>query len=227
MAADDRKKDGTKDKPSDPSRRRFLKGVGLVGAGAAIADRLAIEPGEAEAAAGSATDGKVRVALQINGQKRQVAVEPRTTLLSAMRDHLEPAVTGPKLVCDHGTCGACTVMLDGKPVYSCLVLAVDVGNRKVTTAEGLGSPDRLSAVQQAFVQRDAMMCGFCTPGFVVSISAYLKQNPSPSLEQIRDACHGNFCRCGTYPKVFEAALAAAKQQHALGTAVDERVGGGA
>jgi aerobic-type carbon monoxide dehydrogenase small subunit (CoxS/CutS family) len=226
MAADDRKKDGAKDHPTDPSRRRFLKGVGLVGAGAAIADRLAIEPGEAEAAAaGSASDGKSRVALQINGQKRQVAVEPRTTLLSAMRDHLEPAVTGPKLVCDHGTCGACTVMLDGKPVYSCLVLAVDVGNRKVTTAEGLGSPDRLSAVQQAFVQRDAMMCGFCTPGFVVSISAYLKQNPNPSLEQIRDACHGNFCRCGTYPKVFEAGLAAAKEQHALGGLIDKLTDG--
>ncbi len=211
MAVDDAKKGRAKDRPSDPSRRRFLKEVGLVGAGAAIADRLVIEPGQAEAAGGgAAAGGKVRVALQINGQKRQVVVEPRTTLLSAMRDHLEPAVTGAKLVCGHGTCGACTVLLDGKPVYSCLVLAVDVGSRKVTTAEGLGSPDRLNAVQGAFVQRDAMMCGFCTPGFVVSISAYLKQNPNPTLDQIREACQGNFCRCGTYPKVFEAALAAAK-----------------
>src|SRR5712692_4440037 len=117
MAKDDAKKRPANGPPPDPSRRRFLKGVGLVGAGAAIADRLAIEPGEAEAASGGATGGKVRVALQINGQKRQVAVEPRTTLLSAMRDHLDPAVTGPKLVCDQGTCGACTVMLDGKPVY--------------------------------------------------------------------------------------------------------------
>lgn len=211
MGVDDAKKGRAKDRPSDPSRRRFLKEVGLVGAGAAIADRLVIEPGEAEAAGGAAaTGGKVRVALQINGQKRQVAVEPRTTLLSAMRDHLEPAVTGAKLVCGQGTCGACTVLLDGKPVYSCLVLAVDVGSRKVTTAEGLGSPGRLNPVQEAFVQRDAMMCGFCTPGFVVSISAYLKQNASPTLDQVREACQGNFCRCGTYPKVFEAALAAAK-----------------
>ncbi len=210
MAKDDAKKSRANGPPPDPSRRRFLKGVGLVGAGAAIADRLAIEPREAEAASGAATGGKVRVALQINGQKRQVAVEPRTTLLSAMRDYLDPAITGPKLVCDQGTCGACTVMLDGKPVYSCLILAVDVGNRKVTTAEGLGSPDRLSPVQHAFVQQDAMMCGFCTPGFVVNISAYLKQNPHPTLAQVREACQGNFCRCGTYPKVFEAALAAAK-----------------
>src|SRR5215510_12135711 len=214
MAADERKKGRAKDHPTDPSRRRFLKGVGLVGAGAAIADRLAIEPAEAEAAAGGAADGKVKVALQINGQKRQLALEPRTTLLSAMRDHLDPAVTGPKLVCDHGTCGACTVMLEGKPVYSCLLLAVDAAGRAVTTVEGLGSPGKMSALQQAFVEKDATMCGFCTSGFVVSVSAYLKANPKPTLDQLRDACHGNFCRCGTYPKVFAAGMAASGPPHA-------------
>jgi xanthine dehydrogenase YagT iron-sulfur-binding subunit len=127
-----------------------------------------------------------------------------------MRDHLEPAVSGPKLVCDHGTCGACTVLLEGKPVYACLVLAVAAANKKITTAEGVGSIGKLNAVQQAFVEKDAVMCGFCTSGFVVSVSAYLKENPNPSADQVRHACHGNFCRCGTYPKIFEAALSAAK-----------------
>jgi aerobic-type carbon monoxide dehydrogenase small subunit (CoxS/CutS family) len=195
----------------DPGRRKFLKGVGIAGAGAAIADQLWVEAGaEEEQAAPAVLAGTVKTVLDVNGQKREVQVEPRTTLLNALRNHLEPAVTGPKLVCDVGTCGACTVLLDGKPVYSCLVLAVDVTNKKITTVEGLGSPEKPNAVQAAFVEHDASMCGFCTPGFVTTISAYLKKNPNPSLAEVREACKGNFCRCGTYPRVFEAALAAAK-----------------
>jgi aerobic-type carbon monoxide dehydrogenase small subunit (CoxS/CutS family) len=127
-----------------------------------------------------------------------------------MRDRLDPGVTGPKLVCDVGTCGACTVLMDGKPVYSCLVLAVDAVGKKLTTVEGLGTPENLNEVQKAFVEHDGLMCGFCTPGFVTTISAYLKKNSTPTLDQVREACKGNFCRCGTYPRVFEAALAAAK-----------------
>ena len=199
----------------DASRRKFLKGVGIAGAGAAIADHLWTE---AEAAEEQATPkvmaGEGAVVLNVNGQQRTVQLEPRTTLLNAMRNHLEPAVTGPKLVCDMGTCGACTVLLDDKPVYSCLVLAVDAANKKITTAEGLGTPEKPNAVQAAFVEQDALMCGFCTPGFVTTISAYLKKNPNPSLAEVREACKGNFCRCGTYPRVFEAALAAAKGQQA-------------
>lgn len=196
----------------DPSRRSFLKGVGIAGAGAAVVDTLWIEA-EAEEQAGSqkTLTGNVKVTLDLNGTKRPVEVEPRTTLLNALRNHLEPAVTGPKLVCDMGTCGACTVLLDGKPVYSCLVLAVDTAGKKITTVEGLGSPDKPNPVQAAFVEHDALMCGFCTPGFVTTISAYLKKNPNPSLAEVREACKGNFCRCGTYPRVFEAALAAAKK----------------
>jgi xanthine dehydrogenase YagT iron-sulfur-binding subunit len=195
----------------DSSRRRFLKGIGIAGAGAALADQLLIEAQaqDTKARSGGTLSGNVDVALNINGQRRMVKVEPRTTLLSTLRDHLEPAVTGPKLVCDMGTCGACTVLLDGKPAYSCLVLAVDATARQITTVEGLGSPDRMNAVQTAFVDKDALMCGFCTPGFVTTISAYLKKNPNPSLDQVREACKGNFCRCGTYPRIFEAALAAA------------------
>ena len=195
----------------NPGRRKFLKGVGIAGAGAAIADHLWTEADAQEKPGTPATlSGNVRVTLDVNGSARDVQVEPRTTLLNALRNHLEPAVTGPKLVCDVGTCGACTVLLDGKPAYSCLVLAVDAVNRKITTVEGLGSPENPNAVQTAFVEQDALMCGFCTPGFVTTISAYLKKNPNPTLDEVREACKGNFCRCGTYPRVFEAALAAAK-----------------
>jgi xanthine dehydrogenase YagT iron-sulfur-binding subunit len=198
----------------DPSRRKFLKGVGVAGAGAALADHLLAPDIGADTpkpnAPGDPISGSVNIALDVNGQKRNVTVEPRTTLLSAMRDRLEPAVTGPKLVCDAGTCGACTVIMDGKPVYSCLVLAVDAVGKKLTTVEGLGSPDNMNEVQKAFVEHDALMCGFCTPGFVTTISAYLKKNSNPTLDEVREACKGNFCRCGTYPRVFEAALAAAK-----------------
>ena len=195
----------------DPGRRKFLKGVGIAGAGAAVVDKLWLET-EAKAQSGTpaALSGNVKLNLEVNGVKRAVQVEPRTTLLNALRNHLEPAVTGPKLVCDAGTCGACTVLLDGKPVYSCLVLAVDTVGKKITSVEGLGSEENLNSVQTAFVENDALMCGFCTPGFVTTISAYLKKNPNPSLAEVREACKGNFCRCGTYPRVFEAALAAAK-----------------
>jgi aerobic-type carbon monoxide dehydrogenase small subunit (CoxS/CutS family) len=114
-------------------------------------------------------------------------------------------------VCGEGTCGACTVLLDGKPVYSCLVFAVDAAGRRITTVEGLGAPDAMSPLQAAFVEKDALMCGFCTPGFVMSLTALLRRNPNPTEQDVREACHGNFCRCGTYPRVFEAALSAAKQ----------------
>ena len=197
----------------DSSRRDFLKGVGVAGAGAAIADQLWTEAeakGESQKKP-NVMSGEGKIVLNVNGEQGTVQVEPRTTLLNALRNHLEPAVTGPKLVCDMGTCGACTVLIDDKPVYSCLVLAVDAANKKITTVEGLGTAEKPNAVQAAFVEHDALMCGFCTPGFVTTISAYLKKHPNPSLDEVREACKGNFCRCGTYPRVFEAALAAASK----------------
>ena len=154
--------------------------------------------------------GEVKITLLINGQNRQVYVEPRTTLLSALRDRLEPALTGPKLVCNAGTCGACTVIMDGKAVYGCSVLAIDAIGRKIVTVEGLGTPEKLSAVQAAMCEKDGMMCGFCTDGFVTAITAFLQKNPAPTLEELKAGIKGNFCRCGTYPRVFEAALAASK-----------------
>ena len=218
MADEHEKSSPKKESRHDPSRRRFLKGVGIAGAGAALADHLALtsEAAEAQAAPVRPADGALNITLDVNGRKRPVSVEPRTTLLNALRNHLDPPLTGTKLVCDVGTCGACTVLMDGNPVYSCLVLAADAAGRKLTTVEGLGTPENLTGVQRAFVEQDALMCGFCTPGFVTTISAYLKKNPNPTPAEVREACKGNFCRCGTYPRVFEAALAAAKKRAAGG-----------
>lgn len=195
------------------TRRTFLKGVGV--AAVSTEAMLARAANAAEAppapdALNTVLEGPIKLTLDVNDQQREVTVEPRTTLLSALRDHLEPPVTGAKLVCNEATCGACTVLLNGKPVFGCSVLAIDAVGKKVTTAEGLGTPEKMNAVQSAFVEKDAMMCGFCTPGFVVTLSALLAQNPNPTEQQVREGCHGNFCRCGTYPHIFDAVQAAAK-----------------
>ncbi|MGC4031982.1 MAG: (2Fe-2S)-binding protein [Tepidisphaeraceae bacterium] len=201
---------------SGVTRRSFLKHVG---AAAVVSEGLlAARPAAAQEApatpAASSEDGVLRgpqqIKLTINGKDRAVSVEPRTTLLSALRDRLEPAVTGPKLVCDAGTCGACTVLVDGKTAYGCSLLAIDMVGRKITTVEGLGTPDNLSPVQAAFCEKDAMMCGFCTSGFVTSVTGLLMKNPNPTHEQIQEGCKGNFCRCGTFPHIFEAAKTAAE-----------------
>jgi aerobic-type carbon monoxide dehydrogenase small subunit (CoxS/CutS family) len=185
------------------SRRTFLK---TAGAGAA-ATSLA---GSAPAAPPPAVLGPdaVPLTLRVNGVARPVTVEPRVTLLRALRNHLD--LTGAKEVCDRGGCGACTVLVDGKPVASCLMLAVDAEGREITTVEGLGSPEKMSAVQAAFVEADALQCGFCTPGFVVASTALLKENPSPTLDEIKHGLSGNLCRCGTYSRVFEAVQKASR-----------------
>jgi xanthine dehydrogenase YagT iron-sulfur-binding subunit len=196
--------------PGAPSRREFLKGLGVVGAGSSLLGPPLARGAEA-AAEGEAAAGTLDITLDLNNAKRTVAVETRTTLLDALRNRVDPACTGPKLVCGEGTCGACTVLLDGKPVYSCLVLALDAVGRRVTTVEGLGQPDEMSAVQSSMVEKDGLMCGFCTPGFVTTLSALLRTTPNPTKEQVGEACRGNFCRCGTYPRVIEAALDAARK----------------
>jgi xanthine dehydrogenase YagT iron-sulfur-binding subunit len=187
-----------------------------MGAAAVVADGLlgrvvTAAPATPEVDPTAPLSGDIKITLSINGQPRTVTVEPRTTLLSALRDRLDPALTGPKLVCNVGTCGACTVLLDGRPVYGCSVLAIDALDKKITTVEGLGTPEKMSPVQAAFVEKDAMMCGFCTSGFVTTVTALLQQNPNPTLQQVKEGCKGNFCRCGTYPHVFAAALEAAKK----------------
>jgi aerobic-type carbon monoxide dehydrogenase small subunit (CoxS/CutS family) len=135
-------------------------------------------------------------------------VEPRVTLLDALRNRLD--TTGTKKVCDRGTCGACTVMVDGEPIYACSMLALEAEGREITTIEGLGTPEQLSAVQAAFVQHDAQQCGFCTPGFVVACTAFLNEHPDATLEEVRSGLGGNLCRCGTYAGITEAVLEAAK-----------------
>jgi aerobic-type carbon monoxide dehydrogenase small subunit (CoxS/CutS family) len=187
------------------SRRTFLKTAGV---GAAATGILGGDGRPAEAAV--LGPDAVPLTLKVNGAARSVSVEPRVTLLRALRNHLD--LTGAKEVCDRGSCGACTVLFDGEPVCSCLMLAADAEGHEITTVEGLGSPEKMSALQAAFVECDGLQCGFCTPGFVVSGTALLRRNPSPSLEQVKDGLAGNLCRCGTYGRVFEAVQKAAGAQ---------------
>ena len=196
------------------TRRGFLKGAGLTAAGAAILESGLVGATDAAASAEAPAPvvvgpGRVPMTLRLNGASRRVEVEPRTTLAEALR--FELGLTGTKVVCDRGSCSACTVWLDGTPVCSCMTLALDAAGRSVTTIEGLADGDQLHPVQEAFIEYDAMQCGFCTPGMVMSCAALLKRNSDPTLEDVKTATSGNLCRCGTYPKVFEATLAAAKQ----------------
>ena len=190
---------------SEFSRRTFLKtaGVGAAATGLVGAD---LKPAQAAVLG----PDPVPVSLKINGAAHTVTVEPRVTLLSALRNHLD--LTGAKQVCDRGSCGGCTVLLDGEPVCSCLMLAADAEGHEITTVEGIGTPEKMSPLQQTFVEADALQCGFCTPGFVVSGTALLQQTPDPSLKEIKAGLAGNLCRCGTYPRIFEAVQKAAKAQ---------------
>ena len=152
---------------------------------------------------------KVPITLKVNGQTFSLSVEPRRTLLDALRYDL--GLTGAKKGCDEGTCGACTVLLDGKPVYSCLLLAVECQEHEIETIEGLAKDGKLHPVQEAFVEHDALQCGFCTPGQILSVKALLDENSEPTEEDVKRAVSGNLCRCGAYPHIVQAALAAAKK----------------
>ena len=144
--------------------------------------------------------------LQVNGQQRPVQVRHHWTLLDALREQLD--LTGAKRGCDQGECGSCTVLLDGQPVYSCQILAMQVGTRPVVTIEGLAGDAALDAVQQAFLEQDGGQCGFCTPGFVMSARALLDANPNPDDAEIRQALSGNLCRCNAYGRIIESVRAA-------------------
>lgn len=184
------------------SRRAFLKTMG-VGAAATGLSVPAPRPAEAAILGPDA----VPVALKVNGVAHTLTLEPRVTLLRALRNHL--GLTGAKEVCERGACGGCTVLLDGEPICACMMLAVDAVGHEITTVEGLGTPERMSAVQAAFVECDAMQCGFCTPGFVVASTALLRKHPNPSLDEVKAGLAGNLCRCGTYSRIFEAVQKAA------------------
>lgn len=194
------------------TRRTFLKSAGLVSASVASLDALH-EVSHAQAAAipvRPVGPDRVAVKLRINNQVHALNIEPRATLAEVLRDELH--MTGTKIVCDRGACSACTVMLEKTPVCSCMTLAMDVGARDITTIEGLAKGDNLHPVQAAFVAHDALQCGFCTSGMVMSCAALLERNSNPKLDDVKTAISGNICRCGTYPKVFEAVLAASQNE---------------
>lgn len=189
------------------SRRGFLKGVGGTAVTAAVIPAIRPAAAQQEAMTKGATIGSV--SLKVNGKQHALQkVEARTTLLHALRDQLD--LTGAKPICERASCGGCTVLMDGKAVYSCSILAMDAEGRELTTVEGLAKGDELHPVQQAFVEHDALMCGFCTPGFIMSVTGLLNTNKNPTLDDVKRAVSGNICRCGTYTRVFEAALAAAE-----------------
>jgi xanthine dehydrogenase YagT iron-sulfur-binding subunit len=189
------------------SRRDFLKGAGVaVSGGLMTAEGApARAPGETAAVLGP---GAVPITLRINGKTHKLSLEPRVTLLDALRNHLD--LTGAKKVCDRGVCGSCTVILDGKPVYSCNVLAIEAQGHDLLTVEGLTKDGKLHPVMAAFVEHDAQQCGFCTPGFVVACKAFLDKHPDPTREDVEKGLGGNLCRCGTYAGVRQAVLEAAK-----------------
>jgi len=145
---------------------------------------------------------KKSISLTVNGMERSAEVEPRTTLLDLVREEFH--LTGAKLGCDIQVCGACTLLVDGKPLSACSVLAVDTDGRDILTIEGLGTTGSLHPVQEAFMEFGALQCGYCTSGFILTAKALLDENPKPSDQEIRDYLGGNFCRCGCYPEIVQA-----------------------
>ena len=192
---------------SGVSRRGFIRGIGI-GSGAVGSGILQTEAIAEPPAAKVAGPEAVPITLQINGKPVNLTVEPRVTLLDALRDRLD--MTGAKKVCDRAACGACTVIMNGKAVYACNILAIDAQGKAIQTIEGLSAGGRLHPVEAAFVNHDAQQCGFCTPGFVMAVKNFLDRNPSPTAEQVKDGLGGNLCRCGTYMGIRQAALEASK-----------------
>ena len=187
------------------SRRDFLKTAGVGGLATAVT-----AVGEAELDAQGAVravgPGEVPVTLMVNGKRVELRIEPRVTLLDAVRNRAD--LTGNKRVCDRGTCGACTMIVDGRAVYACSTLAIEVQGKPIRTVEGLSTGTTMHPVQQAFCDVDALMCGFCTPGFVMATVALLEKHPNPTPEQARKGLDGNICRCGTFVRIMEAAMKA-------------------
>jgi aerobic-type carbon monoxide dehydrogenase small subunit (CoxS/CutS family) len=192
MASKDDSPDGV-----NLSRRNFLKSTGVVGIAATVAS-----PVEAQTGPPVVGPGEVPVRLNVNGRQLNLSIEPRVTLLDALR--MRADLTGNKRGCDRGACGACTMLVDGRPVYSCSTLAIEVQGKQIRNVEGLANGDTLHPVQQAFCDKDALMCGFCTPGFIMASVGLLEKIPNPTPEQIRKGLDGNICRCGTFNRIFEA-----------------------
>jgi xanthine dehydrogenase YagT iron-sulfur-binding subunit len=207
--------DDTGKKRKGISRRGFIK---LVGAGAlatTVGDAVKPQRAAAAATAADVTDPgeTVRITLRVNGRRHRLKVEPRWSLLEVLREKL--GLTGPKLGCGRGECGACTVLIDGQPRYACLTLAPEADGKEITTVEGLMKGEELGPVQQAFLANDAMQCGYCTPGQIMAAEGLLRVNPNPSLDEIRREMSGNLCRCGSYAHIFKAVDDAAKMKRTV------------
>jgi xanthine dehydrogenase YagT iron-sulfur-binding subunit len=194
------------------TRRGFMTSMGVGAAAVAASGKIAsagknpdsvLEPGET-----------AKIRLDINGRRRELLVEPRWTLLYVLREQL--GLTGTKVGCERGECGACTVLIDDVPKYACMILAVEAEGARITTLEGLLDGEKLGAVQQAFVEEDAYQCGYCTPGQIMAVEGLLRADPQPGLEAIRRWMSGNLCRCGAYPHIFKAASRAADLKRGKG-----------
>ena len=193
------------------SRRQFIKGSGLaVGAGVLANEGLLKAAGINIVPEGVVGPGAVPVQLKINGRLHSLRLEPRVTLLDALRNHLD--LTGAKKVCDRATCGACTVIMDGRPVYACTVLAIEAQGHAIETIEGIAPAHKLHPVSQSFVDNDAQQCGFCTSGFVMAVKSYLDHHPNPTYDEAKASLNGNLCRCGTYMGIRKAVLEAATKE---------------
>jgi aerobic-type carbon monoxide dehydrogenase small subunit (CoxS/CutS family) len=181
------------------NRRTFLKSAGVAGLAETVVGQQ-----EAEAQSGPMAigPGDTPVRLNVNGKNLDLVIEPRVTLLDALRTRAN--LTGNKRGCDRGACGACTMLVDDRTVYSCSTLAIEVQGKKIRTVDGLANGNELHPVQKAFCEKDALMCGFCTPGFVVASVGLLEKHPNPTPEQIKKGLDGNICRCGTFARIFEA-----------------------
>jgi xanthine dehydrogenase YagT iron-sulfur-binding subunit len=190
------------------TRRGFLQ---LMGVGAAAS---AASPGLGAESARSVSEPVevTRLRLLINGRSHRLLVEPRWSLLFVLREKI--GLTGTKIGCERGECGACTVLIDGQPRYACMTLAVEAVGKEITTLEGLMKGEELGPVQQAFLEHDAFQCGYCTPGQIMAVEGLLRSNPAPSLDEIRRAVSGNLCRCGAYSHIFKAAQRAAELRKA-------------
>jgi xanthine dehydrogenase YagT iron-sulfur-binding subunit len=202
--------------PHDPprsgvSRRSFIQTLGASAAATALADKVTAATRPKPAPDGPQLLGPdpISLTLKVNGKESTITVDPATTLLQALRLNL--GLTGSKEICDRGSCGGCSVLLNGKLFNACMLLAIDAVGAEVTTVEGLAQGDKLDPVQQAFVKHDALQCGYCTPGLVVATRWLLNEVPKPTLDQIKHYLSGNICRCGTYTNVFNAALEASGQ----------------
>ena len=187
------------------SRRSFLKGMATGTVAAAVSTLPTPALHEAEAAVPQGVKEAV-IQLNVNGKAYRVKVKSHWTLLEVLRREI--GLTGTKKACDHGNCGACTVIVEGKPLYACSLLAIGMGGKKIVTVEGLTEGEKLSPVQKAFSEHGGYQCGFCTPGQMMSATALLDKNPKPTREEVRLALSGNLCRCGAYPKIIESVLAA-------------------